>query len=237
MRFVEYSQQKVRECSYDFLRMLVEQKQQESKFDFNSLSDADQDELYQNFYNSYVQSVGSAWSRYDFEWRAKQWTFWGSAQGGVALRHQNSGMWKLNASYGSPRAIFTGLKEMCDDIGDQPIWGAMTDEIAIMLEKATSRFGNDKMFLKVPKLIAKAVVPHIKKVFGDSDQITVNSDGTISVSTPAGKTVTKVMIANRSYYKHMIDEMQNNPDKLPIPVVVQKAIIGTLKLFFRKYFK
>ena len=113
----------------------------------------------------------------------------------------------------------------------------MTDEIATMLEKATARFGNDKMFLKVPKLIAKAIVPHIKKVFGDSDQITVNSDGTISVSTPGGKTITKVMIANKAYYRNIIDQMENNPEKLPIPVLVQKGIIGALKLFFRKYFK
>ena len=210
---------------------------QESRFDFDSLADTDQDELYQNFYNSYVQSVGSAWSRSDFEWRSRSWTFWGSVQGGVACRHQNSGMWKLNACYGSPKAVFTGLKEMCTDVGDEPIWGAMTDEIAVMLEKASAKFGKDKLFLRVPKIIAKAVVPHIKKVFGDDDRVTLNNDGTLSMATPDGKMLTKVLIANKAYYRSMIDQMENNPDKLPIPVIVQKGIIGTLKLFFRKYFK
>lgn len=238
MKFVEYTDVKMRDFSLEFLKNLQESdKMKESKFTFNSLSDTDQDILYQNFYDSYMGSVGSAWSRQDFEWKSGQWTFWGSPQGGVALRHQNSGMWKMNASYGTPRAIFTGFGEMINDIGDEPIWGAMTDNLAVMLEKASSRFGKDKLFLRVPKLIAKAIVPHIKKVFGDNDKITVNSDGTITVLDPSGKPLNKVMIANRSYYKHMIDEMQNNPDKLPIPPLVQKGIIGALKLFFGKYFK
>ena len=237
MRFVEYSNVKMREFSDEFIKLLVEQKQQESKFTFDSLSAADQDELYQNFYNSYMQSVGSAWSRYDFEWKSRQWTFWGSTQGGVALRHQNSGMWKLNASYGTPKAIFTGFKEMANDIGDQPIWGAMTDNLAVMLEKASSHLSPDKLFLRVPKLIAKAIVPHISKVFGDDGKITVNSDGSIQVLDPSGKPITKVLIANKAYYRSMIDQMENHPEKLPIPALVQKGIIGTLKLFFRKYFK
>ena len=236
MRFAENTGIRIRECSSDFYEIMMD-RMKESKFTFGSISNAEQDELYQNFYNSYVQSVGSAWDRQDFEWKSSQWTFWGSPQGGVALRHQNSGMWKLNASYGSPKAIFNGLKEMVNDIGDEPIWGAMTDNIAVMLEKATARMGNDKMFLRVPKLIAKVIVPHIKKVFGDNDKIEVNSDGTLSMQAPDGTAITKVLIANRSYYKHMIDEMENNPDKLPIPVLVQKGIIGTLKLFYRKYFK
>lgn len=238
MRFIEYSSDKIREYSYEFLKTLAESKQlKESKFSFDSLDQTEQDDLYQNFYNSYVQSVGSAWSRYDFEWRSRSWVFWGSPQGGIALRHQNSGMWKLNACYGSPKSIFTGFKEMIDDIGDQAIWGAMTDDIAVMLEKASARFGKDKMFLKVPKLIAKAIVPHIKKVFGDNDKIAVNNDGTLSVSDPNGKMITKVLVANKSYYRNIIDQMENNPDSLPIPKLVQKGIIGALKLFFGKYFK
>jgi len=237
MRFIECSDVKIREFSNEFIKMLAEQKIQESKFTFGSISNVEQDELYQNFYNSYMQSVGSAWDRQDFEWKSSQWTFWGSPQGGVALRHQNSGMWKLNASYGTPKAIFNGLKEMVNDIGNEPIWGAMTDHIAVMLEKATARMGNDKMFLRVPKLIAKVIVPHIKKVFGDNDKIEVNSDGTLSMQAPDGTTITKVLVANRAYYHNIIDQMENNPDKLPIPVLVQKGIIGTLKLFYRKYFK
>lgn len=237
MRFVEYSNNKIREISFEFMKSLEEEyKLKEGKFYFDSLSDIEKDELYQNFYNSYMNSVGSAWSRHDFEWRSNQWTFWGSVQGGVALRHQNSGMWKLNASYGTPKAIFVGFKEMCNDIGDEPIWGAMTDNIAVMLEKASIRFGKDKMFLKVPKLIAKAIAPHIKKVFGDSDAIQVNSDGSLTVIDPNGKPISKVLVANKAYYRSIIDQMENNPDKLPIPPLVQKGIIGTLKLFFRKYF-
>lgn len=237
MKFVEYSNIRSREFSEEFISYLKETTLHEGKFNFDSLSDVEQDELYQNFYNSYMNSVGSAWSRYDFEWRSRQWTFWGSAQGGVALRHQNSGMWKLNASYGTPKAIFTGFKEMIDDIGDQPIWGAMTDNIAVMLEKASGRFGKDKAFLRVPKMIAKVIVPHIKKVFGDDDRIVVNGDGTISVTAPDGKQITKVLIGNKKYYQTLLDQMENNPDKLPIPVLVQKGIIGTVKLFYGKYFK
>ena len=239
MRFVDYSNIKMRDFSLEFIEALKESSHslKESKFDFSALSPAEQDELYNNFYNSYISSVGSAWTRSDFELKSRQWTFWGTVDGGVALRHQNSGLWKLNASYGSPKAIFNGFKEMINDIGDEPIWGAMTDNIAVMLEKASSRFGKDKMFLRVPKLIAKAIVPHIKNVFGDGDKIVVNNDGTLSVATPNGTMITKVVIANKRYFQLILENMENHPDRLPIPPIVQKGIIGTLKLFFGKYFK
>lgn len=239
MRFVNYSESKIADFSLEFINILQENSHQfkESKFSLYSLTSQEQDDLYQNFYNTYIKSVGSAWPKSDFEYRAAQWTFWGTIDGGIAARHQNSGMWKLNACYGSPMAIFKGFREMINDIGDQPIWGAMTDNVAIQLEKASTKMGSDNLFLRVPGLIAKAIAPHIKKVFGDSQNIQINNDGSLSVSDPSGKPMTKYLIANKKYYQNIIDTMENNPDKLPVPALVQKGIIGALKLFYGKYFK
>lgn len=239
MRFTNYTTDKIREFSLEFIKVLEENSHQfkESKFSIFNLSPQEQDVLYQNFYNTYMNSVGSAWTKSEFEHKADLWTFWGTVDGGIAARKQNSGMWKLNACYGSPMSVFKGFKEMVNDIGDQPIWGAMTDNVAIQLEKASTKMGSDNLFLRVPGLIAKAIAPHIKKVFGDSQNVQINSYGSLTVQDPSGKPMTKYLIANKKYYQNIIDQMENNPDKLPIPILVQKGIIGALKLFYGKYFK
>jgi len=207
-----------------------------SSFDTYALSDSDMDKLYSNFYKSYMDAVGSSWSKDEFEHKSRLWTFWGSVDGGVAARHQNSGLWKLNASYGSLKEIFKGFNDMIDEIGDEPIWGAMTENVADLLEKASSRRGVDNTFMKVPNSIAKMIVPFIGKVFGGNG-VSMNSDGTLTATTPDGKKITKVLIANNAYYRNLIDTMRNRPDTLPIPSVVQKLAVGQVQKFYDKNFK
>ena len=198
----------------------------------DDLSDSERDTLYQNFYDSYVQATGSSWDRDTFDWKAGNWTFFGNENGGIALRHQNSGLWKLNASYGSTREIYKGFMEMLKNIGNEPIWGAMTDNLIQMVEKGSARYGEDKKFLRVPPMMAKLIAPHIAKVFGGS--ATVNKDGSLTTITPAGDSLHKGLVANKAYYQSLIDQMENSPNTLPIPGIVQKALIGTMKLFMGK---
>ena len=202
----------------------------ESQFSLNSLSDKDFETLYTNFYNSYTQSVGSALNRDDFIWKGSNWTFFGNINGGIALRAQNSGLYKLNACYGNPRDILNGIKEMQSTIGNSSIWGAMTDNIAIMLEKATKHDG-DKKFKRVPDTIAKHLTPYLTGLFGS--EVKANSDGTLEAKTPDGKSIQKVLIANKVYFKWLLSQAEENSDKLPIPKAILPVLIGALKLFLK----
>lgn len=214
------SDKKIHDFSAEFIR-LIPMNLSEKKFTISQLSDEEADTLYQGFYDAYMKSVGASWDRYTFDVKASNWTFFGDVTGGVALRHQNSGLWKLNASYGLPRQVLRGLFEMQSTIGDEPIWGAMTDDIAKMLEKATKG-----EFKKPPILLVKILLPYLKKAMGaDAGQAT--SKGSIIVDTPAGK-MEKFFIANKAYYR----ELLNNSDKYlgdkGIPAPIRATLIALL---------
>lgn len=205
-------------------------------FRMDNLSDSEKDTLYQNFYDSYVKATGSAWDKDDFNWKAGKWTFFGSENGGIALRKQNSGMWKLNASYGSTKEIYNGLKEMYNTIGNQPIWGAMTENIANLLEKASKRFGDtENEFTLVPPSMTRIIAPSLSKVLGAN--VTVNRDGTLTALTPNGQEIKKVLVANGEYFRHMADTIENNPEALPFPRVIQNVIKSKIESFYDKRYK
>lgn len=206
----------------DFKRAFMTPKAfEESVFTLNDLSEEDADKLFQGFYDAYMKSVGASWDRNTFEWKASNWTFFGSVDGGVALRHQRSGLWKLNASYGVPGQVFRGLKEMTAKIGNEPIWGAMTEDIADMLERATK-----KEFVRPPKLFLKLIFPYMKSALG-ANGANVTSRGSVMMDTPAGK-MEKFFIANKAYYQ----ELLNNADKYlaghNVPGPIKAALIGIL---------
>lgn len=197
----------------------------EESFTFNSLSDDEKDQLYLEFKKSYEKAVGVAWDRNTFESRAYAWKFFGSVEGGIAVRKQNSGMYKLNATFGSPRKIIEAFKEMQREIGNDPVWGVMTMDLALMLEKLSR-----KEFKMPPKLFVKTVIPHIAHIFGSEVKSVDPSDGGIIVSTPAGD-MKKFFIANKKYYESVLDNAKNNPEKVPVPKSVLNVLIGILKAF------
>lgn len=196
--------------------------QLDESFKYHDLDQEEQDELFNKFKQSYEKAVGVAWDRGRFESRARDWIFFGSKEGGIALRRQRSGLYKLNATFGSPKSVVNAFHEMMSEIGNEPIWGIMTLSLAEMLQKLSN-----KEFKMPPKLFAKTVIPHISHIFGDVVK-TVNPDGGIVVDTPAGE-MTKYFIANKKYYHDLIDMAKNNPDKVPIPKSVLNTLIGILK--------
>lgn len=195
---------------------------EESQFKLNSLSDEDADKLFQGFYDAYTKSVGASWDRSTFDSRAWDWTFFGSVEGGVALRHQRSGLWKLNASYGQPMKVMRGLQEMLSSIGSQPIWGAMTEDICKMLEKATK--GD---FKRPPKLMMKLLFPYLKKSMGVNSGV-VTSNGGVIIDTPAGK-MEKLFIANKAYYTEILNNMDKYLGDHNIPAPIKNTLVGLLK--------
>lgn len=195
---------------------------EESQFKLNSLSDEDADKLFQGFHDAYTKSVGASWDRDTFDSRAWDWTFFGSVDGGVALRHQRSGLWKLNASYGQPMKVMRGLQEMLSSIGSQPIWGAMTEDICKMLEKATK--GD---FKRPPKLMMKLLFPYLKKSMGVNSGV-VTSNGGVIIDTPAGK-MEKLFIANKAYYTEILNNMDKYLGDHNIPAPIKNTLVGLLK--------
>ena len=203
---------KIYDFSEEFIS-LIPVKVTEKKFTLDSLSDEDVDTLYQGFYDAYMKSVGASWDRYEFNAKAYAWTFFGDVTGGVALRKQRSGLWKLNASYGYPRQVLRGLFEMQSQIGNEPIWGAATDDIVNMLSKATK--GD---FKKPGPLFVKIAFPYFKKAMGTGNG-TVTNRGSIILDTPAGK-MEKYFFANRAYYKELLNNMDKYlPSSIPQPIV------------------
>lgn len=215
------STNKIFDFSEEFLSA-IPQNLTEKEFMLNSLSDEDADTLYQGFYDAYMKSVGASWDRYEFDVKARAWTFFGDVTGGVALRKQRSGLWKLNASYGFPRQVLRGLFEMQSKIGNEPIWGMMSDDIARMLEKATKG-----EFKKPPKLLVKLLFPYLKKAMG-ADAAQVTSNGSAIVDTPAGK-MEKFFIANKAYYKELLDNSDKYLGDKGIPGPIKNTLIALLR--------
>jgi hypothetical protein len=203
------------------LEILREDILQES-FKFRDLTPGEVDQIYDEFKKSYEKATGASWDKGRFLSRAEGWTFFGIPEGGVAVREQRSGLVKLVASYGSPKKVMNGVKEMLSEIGNKPIWGVMTLRLAQALEKFTS-----KEFRIAPKMFVKTVVPHIKHIFGDVI-LDVKKDGAIVVESPAGP-MEKYFIYNRAYAKQMLDQVQNNPDSLPVPNAVIKILLPIVR--------
>lgn len=193
-------------------------------FTYDSLTPEEQDELFNSFEASYKQAVGSSWDQRTFERRASNWLFFGSEIGGIAVRKQNSGMYKFNAVFGSPRQIIPAYNELNQELRNEAVWGVMTLDIAKMLEKLSR-----KEFKMPPKLFTKTVIPHIAHIFGDRI-VDFTNDGGIIVDTPSGR-MTKYLIANRNYYKLLLDNATKHPEKVPVPQPILKSLIAMLKIF------
>lgn len=212
---------KICEFSEEFLA-LASKSFKEKKFSLSSLSSEDADALYQGFYDAYMKSVGASWTRPEFDSKAYAWTFFGDVTGGVALRHQRSGLWKLNASYGYPRQVLKGLFEMQSQIGDEPIWGLMPEDLCKMLSKAT----HDD-FKRPPKLLVKLLFPYLKKAMG-ADSAQVTSNGSAIVDTPAGK-MEKFFIANKAYYQELLDNTDKYLGDKNIPGPIKNTLVSLLR--------
>lgn len=194
-------------------------------FHYNSLTPEEKDTLYQAFRDAYEKAVGVAWDRNKFENRAYGWTFFGDVEGGIAVRQQRSGMYKLNATFGELRKILKAYYEMDSKIGNEPVWGVMTADLAKMLEKLSKG-----KFKQPPKMFTKMVIPHIKGIFG-ADIKKVEGDGAIVVDTPAGL-MKKYFIGNKAYFDTLLDNALAHPERVPVPQPVLKMLIPIIKSMF-----
>lgn len=192
------------------------------EFRYNQLSDEEKETLYTEFKKAYEKATGAAWDEGKFISRAREWVFYGTIEGGIAVRPQRSGLHKMVAAFGSPKKIIDGFNELDSALRNEPVWGVMTENLAIMLEKISK--GN---FKRPPAIFTKTVVPKIAHTFGD-DVKGVTSKGAIMVDTPAGVRE-KYFIANKHYWRWMLDAAENNPDRIPVPGIVLKGMLAILR--------
>jgi len=166
----------------------------EDEFQLNSLDHDKQDELYQAFKHSYEKSVGVAWNRQQFDFRATDWTFFGSVKGGVGVRVQRSGLVKLNAVYGSPREIIKGMQELMSTWGEKPMWTVATQDIIAHLKTLG--------FKSPPVFVMKMLVPLFSKAMG-AEIKSIGKDGALQIDTISGEH-SKYFTANKNYYKWLV---------------------------------
>lgn len=193
----------------------------EDQFKLRDLDQDRQDKLYQAFYNSYVRATGAAWDKDTFTSKAYSWVFFGDLEGtgGIAVRPQNSGLVKMNAVYGSPRAIMAGMQELVTTWGDRGLWTVATKDIVDSLNK---RFG----FKTPPVFVMRLLVPILSKILGGHVE-KIEKDGGLSITDPhTGNKLSKYFTGNTSYYKHLL-----KPESLAL---LGDKIQGTTKKIIMK---
>jgi hypothetical protein len=154
---------------------------------------------YEVFRQSYEAETGASWSEDKFISRARAWTFYGDADGYVAIRRQRSGMNKLVGIAGDPRSIIRGLSELEQD--PAPLWGAVSAPLARMAAKrgliAPHLYPGGAYLIRA----LMAMVP--ASVFG-GDKPEVTKDGGLVFNYSDTGTAVKYLIGNKEYFRRAV---------------------------------
>ena len=176
-----------------------------------SSREIDLEHAYEQYKESYLKSTGKAWSKSKFLRRAKNWTFFGSENGYVAVRKQSSGFVKIVVVAGKPLSIARGLKELLSK--KWPIWTMSTKDLTDKLIKQGMK--------KPPVLLLKIMLPKIMSygVFGDQNY-KILKDGGVKFSTSDVGDSIKYFTGSKEYYKKLLKDILN----MDINPLVVKAI-------------
>jgi hypothetical protein len=159
-------------------------------FILDDLSTEEQINLYNLYKNSYEKSVGIAWDENKFFDRAEDWEFFGDQNGYVAVRLQQSGIYKLAVVGGSTKSILKGIQELTST--NKPIWGMVSKDILNIMKKMNFTSPSSTTM----KILLK-VIP--KSVFGGVD-FKVNSDGSITFNYEDTGSAQKYFVGNKQYF-------------------------------------
>lgn len=187
-----------------YIRNLFEQSRR--------LDDFDIDKVYEIFRDSYMKETGQSWSKEKFISRARNWTFYGSEDGFVAVRIQRSGMKKLVGVAGNAKAVGAALQELISDGG--PIWGAVSDRLA----RGAKRYGfiAPHTIIGGPTVIRALVGIIPPAVFGGYTPV-VTKDGGLSIDYDDVGSTVKYMIGNKEYFKQLTGLPQAKEALLKVP--------------------
>ena len=190
-------------------------------FKLDDLSTEEQINLYNLYKNSYEKSVGTAWNKNKFLDKAEEWKFFGDQNGYVAIRPQQSGLYKLIVVGGNNKSILKGIQELTST--NKPIWGMVSKDIVGIMKKmnfTSPSSANMKILLKV--------IP--KDVFGDVD-FKINSDGSITFNYEDTGSAQKYFVGNKQYFawlKNNLNPFKSTPSLKPLTEAKQ---VGNLYHF------
>ncbi len=170
-------------------------------FYFNDISSNNQENLYQLYKNSYEKSTGTAWDKEKFYDRAENWEFFGDMDGYVAVREQNSGMYKLAVIGGNTRSILKGFQQLISL--NKPVWGMVSKDILSLTQKLGFTTPN-----AVTMNILLRIIP--QEAFGDVD-FKINLDGSITLNYDDTGDVKKYFIGNKYYFQKLKNDIKQYP--------------------------
>jgi hypothetical protein len=189
------------------IKEFLERLLKEDSFDLNN---SNKEELYNIFKSSYEKSTGTSWNIDKFVQRSKNWKFYGTPEGFVTVRIQNSGFCKITGCAGSTKGILKGLDELISL--NKPLWTAASGEIVEMLKRKDFIVFKGLAYGFAIKTFSK----HVDKVvFGDVIE-SVESDGGI-VFNIDGKSVKKYFACNKQYLKNVVVNEK-------VPEIVRKVL-------------
>jgi hypothetical protein len=212
---------------------LLQETLLEKEFRYGDLDDQEQEVLYNVFRDTYVKATGAAFDKDGFDWRASGWTFFGeppkgasneASVGGIAVRKQiSNNMYKLVASFGNFRGVLKGFAELKQKANGASVWGIVDETIKKLIIK------HDKDFVAPPGIVVKAMEAGVKKL-SNGEVKSVNLDGSMQVSTPAG-IMKKYFVANKDYIRWLLDSISDpaNASRLPVPQAVLTPLIGIIQ--------
>lgn len=169
----------------------------ESEFKLNNSNTEETERIFQIFKDSYEKNVGKSWSYDKFLNRANNWTFFGDENGFVAVRIQNSGLYKLVGVAGNLKSIIKGFNEL--NSKNVPIWGMVDSKIKSMISKFGYKTPN-----KIYQKILMKMIP--KNVFGNVNY-NINNDGSITLNYSDVGQATKYFVGNDKYFSYLKKEL------------------------------
>jgi hypothetical protein len=190
-------------------------------FYFDDISPNDQEKLYQLYKSSYEKSTGTAWSEEKFYDRAYDWEFFGDIDGYVAVREQNSGMYKLAVIGGNTRSILKGFQQLISL--NEPVWGMVSKDILPL----TKKLG----FTTPNALTMNILLRIIPKEAFDNIDFKTNSDGSITLKYDDTGDARKYFIGNEQYFKKIKNDIKQYPKNKLKDLVKESKQLGDLYHF------
>jgi hypothetical protein len=157
---------------------------------FKESISVDLDATYELFQRDYLQATGKTWTKDKFLDRARNWTFYGTKDGVVAVRFQRSGFVKLVGTAGSAKGKYVGIQQLLQE--RLPVWGFISKDMLPMAHKMS--------FHTPPSFVIKIVLKSIDAATFGNVPFEVNSDGSIKLHYYDVGISDKYFIATKEYY-------------------------------------
>lgn len=160
------------------------------------LNNINPDTAYQLFSQEYLKATGKTWNKGKFLSRAADWTFYGTKEGFIAVRYQNSGYVKLVGVAGNNRGKYIGFKEVISK--NLPLWGMVSKEMVPMAKKMG--------MIVPPAFLLRFMMKSMPSSVFSGTEFTVNNDGSVTLKYSDVGDATKFFIGTKQYFYKLIKD-------------------------------